>query len=171
LESPINNLKDKPSEDRHSETSNNDNIIELSKSDVLLKNQQKKEFVKVEYRPWDDDEPTDRSTIVKDSPGRIITSLYGVQRSIVKFLIEHIDYEEGQYVYSLPIDVSSLVMFTSSSKFTVETSIRRLKEKKVIESWDHKRGRGGYVTFRIIKKLRDEFLNSKNKPVQPIMKV
>lgn len=127
-------------------------------------------FVKVDYRPWDDDKPIDKSTIVKNSPGRIIISLYGVQRSVVKFLIEHIDYEEGQYVYTLPIDVRSIVMFTNSSKFTVDTSIRRLKEKGVIESWDHKRGRGGYVTFRILNKLRDEFLNSKNKPVQPIMK-
>lgn len=60
-------------------------------------------------------------------------------------------------------------MFTSSSKRTVETSIRRMKEKNIIESWDHKRGRGGYVTFRIQSRLRDEFLNQNNKPIQPII--
>ena len=172
----------------------------------------KKEFKKVPYRPWDDDEPTQtegegrrptssRSENVteqlvnedlidekpmsqtrganiitalpgrerdKNNPTRMIISLYGVQRNILKFLIQNISHEEDPFVYTFPIDLKSIVLFTSSSKRTVETSIRRMKEKQLIESWDHKRGRGGYVSFRIPYKLRDEFLNQNNKPIQTV---
>lgn len=107
--------------------------------------------------------------IEKNTATRMIISLYGVQRNILKFLINNISYDEGPFIYTFPIDLKSIVMFTSSSKRTVETSIRRMKEKNIIESWDHKRGRGGYVTFRIQSRLRDEFLNQNNKPIQPII--
>lgn len=169
---------------------------------------EKKEFKKVAYRPWDDDEPTQgegvhpskkkntlpddltenvsvnkeqqeggatprnlisipSKKIEKNSPARIIVSLYGVQRNILKFLINNISYEEDMYIYTFPIDMKSIVMYTSSGKRTVETSIRRMMEKKIIESWDHKRGRGGYVAFRIPAVLRDELLKQNNRPIQP----
>ena len=106
--------------------------------------------------------------IEKNSPSRIIVSLYGVQRNILKFLINNISHEEDMYIYTFPIDMKSIVMYTSSGKRTVETSIRRMMEKKIIESWDHKRGRGGYVAFRIPAVLRDELLKQNNRPIQPV---
>lgn len=193
-----------------------DEVMPLSQEEILPAEQntpkppeKKKEFKKVPYRPWDDDEPrqqegqgkslpifktsiddSPREGIVenkpreeitseikvvelqqpeveRNSPRRIIISLYGVQRNILKFLINNISHEEEPYAYTFPIDLKSIMMFTGSSKNTVETSIRRMKEKTIIESWDHKRGRGGYVTFRIPNILKEEFHNQNNRPIQP----
>jgi hypothetical protein len=109
--------------------------------------------------------------VERNSPRRIIISLYGVQRNILKFLIENISYEEESYAYTFPIDLKSIMLFTSASKNTVETSLRRMKEKTIIESWDHKRGRGGYVAFRIPNILKEEFHNHNNKPIHPMPSV
>lgn len=136
-------------------------VIEPSVEEIKV---EKKEFKKVPYRPWDDDEPSlsegkgrehtsskieklekgkffddkitsqipDNKTVTQSSQGelginnptRMIISLYGDQRNILKFLIQNISYEEEGHVYTFPIDLKSVVLFTSSSKHTVETSIR-----------------------------------------------
>src|SRR5689334_18020222 len=121
-----------------------DEILPLNDEDpkpvepeVVQKKIQKREFKKVPYRPWDDDEPTQgveegsrASTTIepesgqgmeldlrpqsilkenannvielyqsvpiieKNTPARMIISLYGVQRNILKFLLNNIFYEE-----------------------------------------------------------------------------
>ena len=105
----------------------------------------------------------------KTTLAKIFFSLYGVQRNILRFLINNISHEDEVHVYTFPINLKNVIIFTSSSKNTVETSIRRMKEKKLIESCDHKRGRGGYVTFRIPVNLRDTLLEQVNRPVQLVL--
>lgn len=135
-------------------------------------------FKKVSYRPWDDDVPSGSNTkeapvsLIKNAPTKplhaettpsmMVISLYGVQRSILTFLFENIAHEDNVYFYTHFIDMRTLMRFTSCSKDTVETSLRRLRHKNVIESWQNKRGRGGFVSFRIRKEIRDIFLNKRN---------
>lgn len=95
-----------------------------------------------------------------ESIDKIIRDIWGVQKSIFVYMLENIQFRENGYQITNPIVTADLVSCTNSKENTVRSSIYRLHQRKYIDYYDRKTGKGGYACYRIKEDLAEAFLKN-----------
>jgi hypothetical protein len=148
-------------------------------SDINKDKSFKKNFKKVPYRPWGNDE----TILQSDSPENIDNSeelvsssvndtetvnilsktvistaldlkkvdrsLFGAQRSIFLYLIQNIEEYLDEYVITKCITTEDLNIRCDLLPTTIKATLQKLKAKGLIDTFEKKTGRGGFARYRI----------------------
>ena len=127
-------------------------------SDVTQK-KPAKIFKKTNYRPWDIEEEKISPELKhqnNDLPNeenlvKVCRGLYGAQRLIILFLMKNIEEENNDFFITKNISILYFIEHCNIPANTIKKSCQLLKKKDLIDTYDKKPGRGGYVRYRIFK--------------------
>jgi hypothetical protein len=79
----------------------------------------------------------------------------GVQKSILIFMINQEKKKDEAFFYTKFIFIDELINFVKKDIATIRKSIQRLKVKKLLFIYEHKKGRNGYISYKIPIKFID----------------
>lgn len=146
-------------------------LIRKSDSNENDNTQKRTKFKRKAYRPWDEEllekrvdetqsynnlEEALESSIIDHSPHAlepVLRGLYGIQKNILKYLLKNIESKDDNFCYTKAITTKSLTLATQSHSTSVQVSLQRLKQKKLLETFEHKTGRGGYSRYKIKREI------------------
>ena len=157
----------------------------MPKLDDVLKERENKKFLKKSYRPWDlsgqkleektehkpnterntngtqtEHKPNTNGTQIRDEEEEIdsISSLVGSQRKVLFELYNNCRIRGSKITDKMTVD--HIAELANINKYSVKTTISRLKLKGYISRVQHKNGRGGWVKYKLRKDVYSEFLHS-----------
>lgn len=91
-----------------------------------------------------------------------LRNLFGAQKIIIQYLLRQIEENDDEYFFTKAISMDE---FTTECKLppnTIKGMLQKLKNKKLLEAYENKPGRGGYARYKFAKIIYSFFIKNFN---------
>jgi hypothetical protein len=91
-----------------------------------------------------------------------LRNLFGAQKIIVQYLLNQIEENDNEYFFTKAISMDEFTTECKLPQNTIKGMLQKLKNKRLIEAYENKPGRGGYARYKFNKIVYSFFIKNLN---------
>lgn len=87
-----------------------------------------------------------------------LRNLFGAQKIIIQYLLNQVEENDGEYFFTKAISMDEFTTISKLPPNTIKGMLQKLKNKKLLEAYENKPGRGGYARYKFNKTVYSFFI-------------